>query len=71
MVTTIGERIITAEVDRKELANDLRISARVAHFRNRRPGEPYDLTKTNSDPISIEHCTTLHVIYRALSKKQG
>ncbi|MFA6007764.1 MAG: hypothetical protein WC784_03945 [Candidatus Shapirobacteria bacterium] len=55
-------------VDRQKLANDLNFSARVSKHLGRRPGEPTNLTKTTSDPISGELFSTLNTILKTHSK---
>ena len=69
VVTEVKGQSYKFEVDQQKLANALTISEEIARVRGVRPGQPVDLTKTPSDPISHEKCTTLHVILNEYRRK--
>ena len=69
ITVTVNERVFETEVDRKELAEKLQFSNRVAKARGMRPGEPINLTHTSSDPISHEKAYTLSQVIKTLEKE--
>lgn len=67
----VNERSYEVEVNREELAERLQYSNRIAKIMGMRPGEPADLTKTSSDPISHERFSTLSIVLEALKKENS
>jgi len=64
-VVTMG---LSFSVNRQTLAENLRNAQKVARALGRRPGQPLNLTKTKSDPISHERFSTLATIVDENSK---